>query len=128
MKLNQLITSEEVLERELKDPQFRAEWERTALARWLAIEVARYRAEHELSQRKLAAQLDIAQPQIARIEIGEHMPSFETLIRLARGLNLELMIDIHPEGHKATLPRKQTKGTSSFTMQGCEVLVAAVAA
>jgi DNA-binding XRE family transcriptional regulator len=128
MKLDQLITSEKILERELRDPEFKAEWERTALARWLAIEVASYRAEHEFSQRQLAAQLGVAQPQIARIEIGEHMPSFETLIRVARGLNLELMIDIHPEGQEATLPRKQTKGASSFTMQGCEVLVAAVAA
>jgi ribosome-binding protein aMBF1 (putative translation factor) len=128
MNLDELITTEEVLERELQDPDFRAEWERTGLARWLAIEVAHYRAQHDLSQRQLADRLGIKQPQIARIEIGEHMPSFGTLSRLARGLNLELMIDIHPEGHEATLSRKRAGRASSFTFEGCEVLVAAATA
>lgn len=45
-----LITFEQILEEDLKDPEFRAEWERTALARAVANEVVRYRIEHGLTQ------------------------------------------------------------------------------
>lgn len=120
----ELASDEELLEEDLKDPEFRAHWEKTALARWLAIEVAHYRAEHDLSQRQLADQLGLKQPQIARIEVGEQTPSWQTLVCVARGLDLELMIDIHPEGRKAQLPRKRAKRSHSFTMQGCEVTLA----
>ena len=37
-------TGKEVLDGLLEDPEFRKEWERTALARAVAIEVIRYRA------------------------------------------------------------------------------------
>ena len=49
MKLSDLKTSDEVLSNEMRDPTFRAEWERTALARALAVEVLAYRTEHNLS-------------------------------------------------------------------------------
>lgn len=68
---DQLVSNEEVLAEELRDPEFRAEWERTALARWLAIEVAHYRAEHGLSERQLSEQLGVHQSDVARMELGE---------------------------------------------------------
>ena len=46
----QLVSNTEVLAEMLQDPQFRAEWERTALARAVAEAVIRYRAERGLSQ------------------------------------------------------------------------------
>jgi DNA-binding XRE family transcriptional regulator len=74
---DRLISSDDVLAEELRDPEFRAEWERTALARWLAVEVAHYRAEHGLSQRQLAERLGVHQSDVARMETGEHTPSLE---------------------------------------------------
>jgi hypothetical protein len=50
-----LISNNEVLEDQLKDPEFREIWERTALARAVALRVAAYRAEHNLSQAALAS-------------------------------------------------------------------------
>lgn len=121
---DQLVSSEDLLAEELRDPEFRADWERTALARWLAVEVARYRAEHGLSQRQLAEQLGVHQSDVARMEIGEHTPSLEHLIKVASGLDIELMIDIRPEKKKAQLPRKRALDAGSFAVGGCEVVLA----
>ena len=43
-------TNDDLIAEELRaDPQFRADWERTALARAVAVAVVRHRAEHDLS-------------------------------------------------------------------------------
>lgn len=102
---NGLISWDEILEEELEDPDIRAEWERTALARAVAIEVIRYRAEHGLTQTGLARVLGMKQPQVSRIELGEVNPSIETLTRLAQVLGTEFLIDIAPADERARLVR-----------------------
>jgi ribosome-binding protein aMBF1 (putative translation factor) len=121
---NGLISQDDVLAEELRDPEFRAEWERTALARWLAAEVAHYRAEHDLSQRELARRLGVHQSDVARMESGEHTPSLDRLVRIAAGLEIEVMIDIRPQEREARLPRKRALEGSSFVLGGCEVVLA----
>ena len=54
MKLTDLKTSERVLAAELGDPDFKREWDRTALGRAVALKVLAYRTEHALSRRDLA--------------------------------------------------------------------------
>ena len=49
-----MIPFEQILEEELQDPEFRAEWERLAPARAVANRLIAYRAEHELTQTGLA--------------------------------------------------------------------------
>ena len=120
-----LIPNEEVLAAELRDPDFRKEWERTALARWLAVEVAHYRAENGLSQRQLAERLGVHQPDVARMESGEHTPSLERLIRVANGLDIELMINIRPKGKVSQLARKRALQSASFAAGGCQIALAA---
>lgn len=98
MKLSEMKTNAEVIAEDLaNDPAFRAEWERTALARAVAIAIVRYRGEHDLSQRRLAELVGMSQPQIARLELGEYNPRMETLVRLSSRLGLEFKIDIRPE-------------------------------
>lgn len=97
MKVSDLPSSDDVLAEALKNEDFRREWERTALARAVAIRLVEYRAEHGLSQRALAAKLGMKQPAIARLELGEHTPSIETLVRLSRGLGMRFRLDITPE-------------------------------
>jgi DNA-binding XRE family transcriptional regulator len=76
MRLSDLPTHEEVLAGHLDaDPDYRREWERTALARAIAVKVIAYRAEHDLSQTALAKQLGMSQPAVARLESGEHNPT-----------------------------------------------------
>lgn len=124
MDLDQLIPHEEVLAEDLRDPAFRAEWERTAVARWLAIEVAHYRAVHGLSQSQLAKHLEVHQSDVARMELGEHNPSMERLIRVACGLDIELMIDIRPKDKAAKLPRKRALEATSYASGNCEIVLA----
>ena len=80
----------------LKDPEFREEWERTALARAVAEAVIRYRAERGLSQTALARLLGWSQPVVARLEAAEHDPSMDTLVALARKLSLRVHVDVEP--------------------------------
>src|SRR3990172_759500 len=75
-----LRTASDVLERQLKDPAFREQWERTALARAVALRLLTYRTEHGLSQTQLGKKLQMKQPAVARLESGEHTPSLGTLI------------------------------------------------
>ena len=56
------------------DPSFRAYWERTVLARAVALAVVGHRVKHGLTQTQLAAQLGVRQPQVARLEMGSTIP------------------------------------------------------
>lgn len=106
--IHALQTHGEVLADELAgDPEFRREWERLALARAVAVEVVRYRADHDLSQRDLAKLLGIKQPQVARLESGEHNPSHETLTLLASRLGMEFNISIAPANKAPALLTKR---------------------
>ena len=128
MKLSEMKTNDELIAEQLRtDPDFRAEWERTALARAVALAIVRYRAEHELSQRELADRLGMKQPQVARLELGEVNPSMETLMRIASQLRIEFTIDVRPAGAPArnVTKRAQTESVvGSINSDGAELLVA----
>jgi DNA-binding XRE family transcriptional regulator len=81
---------------QLKDPAFAQEWQRTALAHAVAMRLVAYRAEHDLSQTKLARLLGMKQPAVARLEAGDHVPTLLTLTRLSQALGMEFHIDITP--------------------------------
>jgi ribosome-binding protein aMBF1 (putative translation factor) len=65
--------------RERPVPEYRREHERTRLANDVAIRVIQYRAMHGLSQAELARRLGTRQPNVARLESGEHEPTIATL-------------------------------------------------
>jgi transcriptional regulator with XRE-family HTH domain len=128
MKLSELKTNDEILQEELQDPEFRAEWERTALARAVALAIVRYRGDHGLSQRDLAERLGMKQPQVARLELGEVNPSMETLMRVSGQLGIEFTIDVRPAGttiHNVTKRAQANNLVGSIRTSEAEVLVAA---
>jgi ribosome-binding protein aMBF1 (putative translation factor) len=98
VKLDKMRTSDKVIARQLKDPHVRAEWDRTAVARAVAARLVEYRVEHDLSQTALARLLEMKQPAVARLEAGEHNPSFDTLARLSSALGIEFHIAVTPAG------------------------------
>jgi transcriptional regulator with XRE-family HTH domain len=129
MELNEMKTNDELVAEQLRaDPEFRAEWERTALARAVAVAVVRHRAERGLSQRDLARVLEMEQPQVARLERGDVNPGMDTLMRVASGLGIEFTIDVRPANAK---PRLVTKKAQTDNVVGvlhtdrAELLVAA---
>jgi len=128
MKLSDLPTHEEVLTEHLDTgAEYRREWERAALARAVAVKVIAHRAEHGLSQTALAKRLHMSQPAVARLESGEHNPTFPTLLRISNALGIELAIDITPNGHKPQFigSRARRDALESFEGHGYAVVVAA---
>jgi ribosome-binding protein aMBF1 (putative translation factor) len=128
MKLSEMRGNQEVVAEQLRtDREFRAAWERTALARGVAVALVRYRAEHDLSQRDLAKRLHMKQPQVARLELGEINPSMDTLMRIASRLDIEFTIDVRPARTPArnVTKRAQTSGVvGTLSTPDAEVLVA----
>jgi transcriptional regulator with XRE-family HTH domain len=98
LELAGLIPFEQILEEELRDPEFRAEWERLAPARAVANRLILYRAEHGLTQTALGRLLGMPQSAIARLEIGEHIPTLPTLLKLSDVLGLEILVTMSPQG------------------------------
>lgn len=108
------------------DPEARARWDRTALARAVATAVIGYRIRHSLSQTALARQLGMRQPNVARLEAGDHNPSIETLERLASVLGLRFIVDVAPAGRvAASLPPDVRVVGDATGADGTRVLVAA---
>lgn len=105
--MDSLIPFEQILEEELRDPEFRAEWERLAPARAVAIRLVGYRIDHGLTQTALGRLLGMSQPAVARLEIGEHLPSLPTLLKLSEALGLEILVAMTPPGHRPEAPSSE---------------------
>ncbi len=129
MRLSELRTHDAFLEKQLRDdPAFREEWERTALARAVALLIIRYRAKEHLTQKQLARRLGVSQPWVSRLESGEHDPDLHTLSKLARALRVEFMLNVKPTHHRMNLATKAAEKATiveQFTTDGSRVLVAA---
>jgi transcriptional regulator with XRE-family HTH domain len=122
-------TSAEVHADLMKDEEFRALWEASAPARALANRLVGYRIDHGLTQTALARKIGISQPGVARMEIGEHMPTINTLMKISEALDIEILLDIKPRSRKqswVTLPADDAKVVERVTTaKGSELLLAA---
>jgi transcriptional regulator with XRE-family HTH domain len=130
MAQTRIRSTAEIREEQLRQaPEFRAYWERTALARAVALAVIGYRIKHHLTQTQLAEELGARQPQVARLEMGEHTPSLEMLHRLARTLGLRFIVEVAPAGEGVpasalTLPSGM-EVIEDVAADGSRILVAA---
>ncbi len=111
----------------LRDPDFREEWEQTALARLVSAQLIEYRVREGLSQRALADRIGVKQPYVARLESGEHNPEFPTLVKLARSLGIEFLIDIRPETRKVAklVTKRVAQEETTHCFDGVSVVLAA---
>ena len=94
MKLSELRTAGEIQKEDMQDLGYRREYERTRLANEVAIQVIHYRVTRGLSQTALARELGWRQPNVARLEAGDHEPTVATLAHLSDKLGLEFTIEI----------------------------------
>ena len=85
------------LQKQLKDPEFRAEYE--ALEPEFAImrAMVESRKRTGMTQKDLAAATGIYQGDISKLERGCGNPSLKTLQRLAAGMGMTLKLDFVPK-------------------------------
>ena len=62
----------------------------------IGIAVLKYRYDYSLSQTAFGKLVGMSQPQVARLELGEHTPNFDTLLRITAATGLEISLTIGP--------------------------------
>lgn len=75
-----------------KDPRLARDLEEARVQVRIAVMIARLREKRGLSQRDLAEKTGFKQPQIARIESGDYLPTLDTLLKLADVLEARISI------------------------------------
>ena len=86
------FTLHEYLAEQLKDPEFKKEWEKSEVAYQVTRELIRARIEGKISQRQLAQKAGTTQAVISRIENMTVSPSISLVQRLANSLGKKLEI------------------------------------
>jgi ribosome-binding protein aMBF1 (putative translation factor) len=79
-----------------RSPEYRAAYDRARQAYEIGKKVRELREARGLSQKELAQRMGTTQSVIARLELGGAEPRFETLERVARALDSDLVIELHP--------------------------------
>ena len=80
------------LEKRLKNPKFRKEWENSEVEYQLGRKLIEARLKRKMSQRELAKRVGSSQGAISRIEGMSANPSLSLLKRIARAFNTKLQI------------------------------------
>ena len=86
------INFKDYLNEQLKDPEFKKEFENETTKLESAIELTKVRKESGLSQRDIATVSDVPQSTIARIESGANT-SIDTLTKIANALGKRLTVN-----------------------------------
>ena len=90
------MTFREGLNEQLKNPDFRAEFEALEPEYMVISALIKAREDQELSQRQLSERTGIAQADISRIETGNANPTLRTIQKLAKGLGMALKLELVP--------------------------------
>ena len=86
------ITMSDYLDKQLKDPEFKKEWEKSEVAYQVTRELINARIKNNISQRQLAKNAGTTQAVISRIENMNVSPSVGLLQRIADSLGKKLEI------------------------------------
>lgn len=87
----------ETLNEQLRDPEFKAEWDALEPERQIMRAIVEGRDEQALTQKQLSEMTGITQADISRFENGTGNPSLRTLKRLAEGLGMSLKVEFVPQ-------------------------------
>ena len=85
------------LDEQLKDEEFKKEWEDSELEYNLVRGLVAARKECHMTQKELAEKTGINQADISKIETGNANPALSTLKRLAEGMDMVLHLEIIPK-------------------------------
>nr|MBQ6242049.1 helix-turn-helix transcriptional regulator [Lachnospiraceae bacterium] len=84
------------LEEQLRDPEFRKEYEALQPERAVIRALIDARRRAGLTQKELSERTGIAQGDISKLENGNANPSIRTLQRLAGGMGMTLRVEFVP--------------------------------
>ena len=87
----------ETLNEQLRDPEFKAEWDALEPEGQIMRAIVEGRDEQALTQKQLSEMTGITQADISRFENGTGNPSLRTLKRLAEGLGMSLKVEFVPK-------------------------------
>ena len=87
---------QELLQEQLKDPDFKKEWDDIQPEMDVIRAMIDARIEQNLTQKELAARTGIDQADISKLENGTRNPSLKLLKKLASGLGMKLKIEFVP--------------------------------
>ena len=87
---------QELLQEQLKDPDFKKEWDDIQPEMDVIRAMIDARIEQNLTQKELAARTGIDQTDISKLENGTRNPSLKLLKKLASGLGMQLKIEFVP--------------------------------
>ena len=85
------------LKEQLKDPEFRKEWEDIQPEMDVIRAMVDARISQNLTQKELAERTGINQADISKLENGTRNPSLKLLKRLADGMGMTLKIEFVPK-------------------------------
>jgi len=86
------LTLNDYLKEQLKDPEFKKEWDESEATYQVTREIIKARIEGKISQRQLAKKTGTTQAVISRIENMNVSPSIGLLQRVAKSLGKRLEI------------------------------------
>lgn len=89
----------ETLNEQLKDPEFKKEWDALEPEYQIIKAMLDTRNEKSITQKQLADITGIPQADISRLENGNANPSLRTLKRLAEGMGMQLKVEFCPTTH-----------------------------
>ena len=81
------------LEQQMKDPEFRAEYELSRPEYEIKRAMVKARCEQSITQEELSKRTGIRQSNISRIENGSCSPTIATLQQLASGMGKQLHVE-----------------------------------
>jgi len=90
-------TFDEFLEEQLKDPEFRKEYEAIQPEMAVIRALVDARITQNLTQKQLSERTGINQADISKLENGTRNPSLNMLKRLADGLDMTLKLEFIPK-------------------------------
>ena len=90
-------TFEQALEEQLKDPEFKAEYDALEPEFTIIQAIIDARKNSGLTQKELSEKSGIPQADISRMENGNANPSLKTLRRLAKGMGMNLVLKFVPQ-------------------------------
>lgn len=88
------ITLKEMHARDMRDPEFRKEYEALEVEFQIINDILRKRIELDMTQEELARKSGIGQATLSRLESGKYNPSIKFLERIAKALGTKLKVSM----------------------------------